>query len=471
MTQVLRPYQSRLVNDVRTAVAAGKRRVLTVLPVGGGKTSCFAHVIERSTAGVLVLAHRKELIDQASARLDGQGVDHGVIMAGHPRRRPLERVQVASIQTLTRRTKPPAGIVIVDEAHRAKAASWNAVLDLYPGAIVLGWTATPFRLDGKPLGDVFDALVVGATARELVSLGHLAPVTGFSYDTPDLKKVRKSKGDYDDKQLHVVMGGTKIMGSIVDQWLPYRHLSTVVFGVNIEHSKELCARFVAAGARAEHIDGTTPKPMREAILARVASGETEVVCNVNVLTEGTDIPRLKLCILARPTMSLALYIQETGRVRRPWGGFTARIHDHAGCVMQHGLPDATREYSLERVQGKRSDVAVLDPLTTCKKCRAVYPAEMTACPDCGWVSPVNPRLIQEVEGDRIEFETIEENQFEVATPERMRDVFREYAADGKARGYKPGYAAHRFKARFGRWPERAWAVLLSSQTEHQWSNQ
>lgn len=381
--------------------------MLFVSPVGSGKTTCFADAVRKFSGvqrPVIVVAHRKELIDQASARLDGFNIPHGVIMADHPRRVPSALVQVASIQTLYNRPKPAADFVVVDEAHRSKAATWSSVLDHYPKAFICGFTATPWRLDGKGLGDLFEDSILATTPRELVDLGFLSKVTGFGYDRPDLAEVKTSHGEYNEGQLAKVMSKTAIVGNIVQQWLERASdLSTVVFAVNVEHSQLLTAQFVAAGVRAEHLDGTMGKQQREAILARVASGETQVVCNVNVLTEGTDIPRLKCCVLARPTKSLALYIQSVGRIRRPWGGLTARVHDHAGCLQMHGLPDADRDYSLTYTPKKRPGV---DGLRTCKQCFAIYEPNLTECPACGYKSEGSgPRTIEFVEqGDIIEFE-------------------------------------------------------------------
>jgi superfamily II DNA or RNA helicase len=342
--------------------------------VGSGKTTCFCEIARRCVANgkrVLILVHRKELLDQACTRLGS--LPHGCIKAGYPTN-PGAPIQVASIPTLRNRDKPPADVIIVDEAHRAKAKTWLEVLNCYPNALVIGFTATPWRLDGKPLGDLFEDMVLACRPQELVDLYHqdpttgLCPVTGFAYDIPDLSGVRVTGSDYNEGDLEEVMSRPAIIGNILEQWkLHASNLSTVVFASSIDHSEALTAQFCAAGVRAEHIDGTMGRRLREAILERVRIGQTQVISNVGVLTEGTDIPRLKCVILARPTMSLSLYIQEVGRVRRPWGDVIARIHDHAGCVLKHGLPDEDRDWSLW------SQPASEPRTRTCKECRAVLP--------------------------------------------------------------------------------------------------
>lgn len=463
--QQLRDYQVRGLEQLRTSIQRGNRRSLFVLPVGGGKTTCFAEVTRKAASAgwpVLVLAHRKELIDQASARLDSFGIDHGVIMASHTRRKPGHLVQVASIQTLHNRPKPEARIVIVDEAHRAKAATWESTLAFYPDAFVIGFTATPWRLDGRGLGDIFTDLVVASTPRELVSAGWLTPITGFGYDRPDLSEVKRGRGDYQEAGLASAMSKTQIVGNIIEQWQARASdLSTVVFAVNIEHSMRLRDEFRTAGVTAEHLDGTTARGERERILAAVADGSVQIICNVNVLTEGTDIPRLKCCVLARPTLSLSLYIQMVGRVRRPWNGLVARLHDHAGCLQQHLLPDADREYSLDATPKRRT--VDVDALRQCKACFAIYdPRDCDACPSCGYQNPkAGPRGGPEhvLEGEVIEFDNLEFREVrghEVADNEKMRETYKKMLAQAQQNGYKSGWAFHKFKDRFGVVPHWSW---------------
>lgn len=374
----LRPYQSEGLTRIRATF--GKcRRVLAIAPTGSGKTTCFSWLSKEWTEPTLILAHRRELIDQASDRLSDYGIEHGIIMAG-VQPKPWARVQVASVATLRRRAPPPATLVICDEAHLSTAQTWEGILAHYPAAKVLGVTATPWRLGGKPLFGAYDALEVLATPQGLVDQGFLCRYTGFSYLSPDTSKLKVTAGEYNEAASEEAMREPKLVDTIIEQWLKHAApLSTVVFATTVEHSKDLAARFVSAGVTAEHLDGTTHVNERRAILARVKSGQTRVLCNVGIAVEGLDIPRLKCCILARPTKSLTRAIQMMGRVRRPWEGVVARIHDHAFTLGEHGLPDDEREYSLSHKE-------VPPPVVhTCPACMAVYTTK-GGCPACGEIA-------------------------------------------------------------------------------------
>lgn len=405
--QTLRPYQEEGLRRVEQAFAEGARRVLLVLPTGGGKTTMFSTLVARTRDPVLITVHRRELAHQACNRLREFGVQFGLIMAGEEPM-PHARVQVASVQTLVKRTAPPAKLVIVDEAHLSTADTWRKTLDHYPHALVLGVTATPWRLSGKPLSGTYDRVVVCSTPEELRQQGFLCDYTGYSYQAPDLSGVGKVGDDYNLGQAGAAMRAPGIVKGIVEQWVKHASdLSTLVFATTVEHSKELTAEFKAAGVRAEHLDGNTPVEQRRAILARVEAGTTRVLCNVGVAVEGLDIPRIKCVVLARPTMSLAKALQMQGRGRRPWNGVRLRIHDHAFVIAMHGLPDQARDYS---IHAKREDEA-LPSIRTCKACLAMYVGG-NGCPAC---EHVNPR--ETVAGlEHLEIDDVVRFDFDSETP-------------------------------------------------------
>jgi superfamily II DNA or RNA helicase len=473
MSQELRDYQLAALASVREEILRGKRSVLLVAPTGSGKTTIAAAMIESATRkgnGVLFIAHRKELIDQCSARLDQHGVNHGVVMADHRRWLPWLPVQVASIQTLLKRRdkyRPKAQIVVIDEAHHARADSYHTAIEMFPGSVVLGLTATPWRIDGRGLGDLFQSLIVAATPHDLIRRGYLVPYTGYAFDSPDLTGVKRIGGDFKQSELEAVMGERKLLGNIVEQWQAHAGgVRTVVFAVDVKHSKELCDRFKVVGVKAEHLDATTPKQEREAILSRLASGATAVVCNVAVLTEGWDCPAVECIVLARPTDSLSLHLQMVGRGLRPnpeTGKVLCRIHDHAGNIIRHGLPDADRDYALDldRKTARKNDEEEAVKLRTCEMCFAIYLANLPACPTCGHANAKHQRERPKEDADAVAVPLEEIAKHGPAkrawVPERAaRTYYDSLLATAAQKGYKQSWAAFRFKDRYGFFPRSSW---------------
>jgi len=467
MTLSLRRYQTHSIEELRAVYAQDVRAALLVSPTGSGKTVIMGEIIRSAVAlggSILFLAHRKELIDQVSKRLDSVEVGHGVIMSGHPRLLPWERVQVASIPTLVSRlsrgeSMPHADLVVIDEAHHARARTYGRILDAYPEARILGATATPWRTDGRGLGEIFQQLVVAARPRELIDQGYLVPYTGFAYDVPALDEVERKRGDYEQHGLELVMSERRIVGNVVQQYLEHaRGLRAVLFATSIKHSQDLVGRFVEAGVAAEHIDGETDVRTREAILERIRTGTTHVLCNVGIVTEGWDCPELEVCILARPTLSAGLYLQMVGRIMRPAPGKTvARIHDHAGCFMEHGAPDLDREYSLDP-DARAFKGEKLPSLRTCKECFAIFPVSAgPACPACGHMNPPMPRELREIDGPGVRITPLSElPQFKHASEETKRDHYERLVRAGIEKQYRPGAAAMKFRAIYGCWPSSEW---------------
>lgn len=469
-----RPYQLVAVDRVRQHIRSGRRRVLCVAPTGAGKTVIASHVTECSLElgnRVLFLAHRRELISQAFRKMIGctcrAGYEHdslteqdpecrgdglprklvGVLMASDRRRNPGAAVQVASVDTLRNRALPPANLIIVDEAHRALANTYKQIMAAYPEAAVIGLTATPYRADGKGLGDAFDELVVVASPSQLMAEGFLVEPRVFTVPhakLPDLSGVRTRGGDYDEDQLAEAVDREGLVGDILDHWARRADgRQTVVFAVNVQHSKHIVERFRAAGVAAEHLDGTTPTVERDAILARLERGETRVVSNCAVLTEGWDQPSVKCAILARPTKSTGMYLQQAGRILRPWRDVGAIILDHAGCAVDHGLPQDDREFSLDPPK-KRSRTSATSLAKTCEQCFAVVPTASRVCPSCGAEFPVpepSTKPLEEKPGELVEVAR--------ASKDEKRAFWDAQCAIAISRGYKKGWAYFRYRDKFG----------------------
>jgi len=455
MSFTLHPYQHAGIDAIRQAMRAGHRRILAVCPVGGGKTVVFSSILAATAAkgGTgLVLVHREELLDQASDKLTRWGVPHGVIKAG---RKADSRwpVQVASVQSLLRRTMPPAQLVVIDEAHRTMATSYRVLLDRLPHARILGFTATPYRTDGRGLGDVFTELVEIATPSQLLELGILVPPRVFAPSAPDLAGVRTTAGDYNQKDLVLRVDTPRLIGSVAEHWgRLVRGRLAVAFAASIEHSRHLVSALQGVGARAAHLDAQTDPDVRRATLEQLARGEIEVISNVGLITEGWDLPQLGAVIVARPTQSASLWIQMCGRGARAHEGKTDYLLvDHAGNVQRHGFPDDDRLHSLETATRRLRPVP---SLRTCSLCFMVVPASVATCPDCQQplaVPQERERTPESVSGELVELQDRPQRPPSPSVQQRQLDYLR-WRAEAWINGWKPGYASHRYHEKYGIWP-------------------
>lgn len=445
----LRPYQERAVSEVRAALRQYHSLCLA-LQVGGGKTVIASELIRLAALkGMrsLFLVHRIELVHQAAGRLQAFGIEPGIIKAGFTPR-PSLPVQVACVPTLIKRAMPVADLVILDECHHGVSQSWASIVEHYraAGSYVVGITATPQRLDGKPLGSCFEAIIEPVTTRELVDGGFLIAPTVFAPPV-DLRGVRTRLGDYSIPELAERMN--PLCGHIIETWAARaRGLRTVVFAVNIQHSMLIEEGFRQAGARVAHIDGKTPPRQRARVNAMLRAGDLDVVTQCALWTEGVDIPELGCIVVARPTKSLSLHRQMIGRVMRPSPGKTrALVLDHAGNYHAHGSILDEIEWSLTGPVRRVNDAA---PVRTCKVCFAVLLPGVTACQECG--APVGAeRGTPGIAGDG---ELIEITPEPKPTTEQKRAEYERMVKLASARGSKLGSARHAFKARFGVWPQR-----------------
>jgi len=452
----LRDYQQRAVDNV---IAALDRRPLLVSPTGSGKTTMATEIVERLGVPTLWMAHRKELIDQAAERLEAHGLKTGIVMSGYEPD-PGAQVQVASIQTLVRRDKPPAGLIVVDEAHHCAADSYQNVLAEYPDARLLGLTATPFRLDGRGLGDLFGELVIAAWPDELCDSGVLHKPRVWASKAPDLRGVRVVAGDYSLGALAERSNTAELNADIVETWKKRSAgMRTVAFAVDIAHSLAITKAFLDAGVPAEHLDGSTARSERDAVLGRLRRGETRVVCNCMVLTEGWDLPALECAVIARPTASLNLHLQMIGRVMRACEGKDgAIVLDHAGNHHVHGLVTRRLNYTLSDEK-----VGFSEPLglRRCGNCGLLFGIAEPRCPECGWA----PTPAEGAERHRPPIHGAGElAEFDDTSFEYRRQVWIQIEAQRMASGYKPGWSFYRFKDRFDVEPVVADGELIDPAT-------
>jgi superfamily II DNA or RNA helicase len=388
----LRNYQVEMVDAIRAQWASGQRRVLGVLPTGGGKTEVAVQIIleEASPANrVLVLVERKVLCQQWVHRLRRHGLRHIGILQGENSIALSAPVIVATAQSIRSRGVPEdVSLIVIDESH-IWHESHDKVLASADDALVLGLTATPLR-DG--LGRRFDGFVVGATIKALIEAKYLvqpryfAPADNAVEEA--LANVAVRGGDYATEELSQAMRSRAIIGDVVGTWQRRGgDRQTVVFCVDKVHAADLCAEFVAVGIAAEVVVDETNDEDRNRIFKQFNARDVRVLLSVGVLSIGFDSPIASCAILARPTMSTSLHIQQGGRVLRPFvGKADALILDHAGNTLVHGkLEDFEPPTDLSRIEqrtDKRSRRAPAEAWV-CLHCNAINAISDDVCMECG----------------------------------------------------------------------------------------
>lgn len=430
----LREYQTELIARTRKSWAAGHKRPCIVLGCGGGKSVIVAEIARKTTENkkrVLFIVHRKELCDQIRHTFEWWGVD-------------MDYCTIGMVQTVTRRLtkiRPPS-LIITDENHHCLANSYRRIYEAFPGAYCVGVTATPVRLDGSGLGDVNDDLVIGPPTRWLIDNGYLAPYKYYSVKLIDADALRTRRGEYD---LSGVTLDRKIYGDVI---LSYRKfadgLKAICYCPSIPYSEQMAERFRAAGIPAAHIDGTTDKRERDRIIADFRAGKIQVLCNVDLISEGFDVPDCGAAILLRPTKSLTLYIQQAMRCMRYKPGKTAVIIDHVGNVFRHGFPDDDRDWNLYAKPDKKARKKPEVRAKECPQCMAAVPSTAAECPHCGYKFRVEGRELEEDGSAKIE--EIKRITADYTRPGDCRS-YRELLEYAKNHGYKPGWAWYQAKER------------------------
>lgn len=442
----LRQYQLQAIDGLRQAFLQGHRSALLVMPTGAGKTACFTSMAASATSKqkrTLILVHRRELINQASSKLKLLGVEHGIIAAGFE---PSSHdVQVASVQTLVRRLNKidfRPDLLIADEAHHAVAGSWDTIIKHFSDALLVGVTATPERLDGRGLGSHFQSLVIGPYVDDLVADGYLSPHKVFAPPIGvNLSKVKMRGGDYAKDELGEIMDKPAITGCAVAHYKRLADgLPAIAFCVNVAHATSVCNSFVDAGYRAKLVTGEMPMDQRDEAISGLADGRTQILCSVDVVSEGTDVPAVSCAILLRPTASTSLYMQQVGRVLRPQPGKVAIIIDHVNSTRKHGFVDDRRSWSLDSKAKRQRKDEPAPSVRQCPQCFAAFKPQ-PICPCCGHVFETKEGGILNLKGDLQELrkeQARERRQFK-AEQAKARTLD-ELLALAARKGYKPGWA-------------------------------
>ena len=447
----LRPYQNQLANDIRGAFGSGANRPLAVSPTGSGKTVLFSYItsqVLKRGSRVIIVAHRREILDQISATLKRVGVPHGFIQAG--KSASTQPAMVASIQTLARRldTIPAPDLVIIDEAHHSVSKSYVQMFAAWPTAKFIGVTATPERLDGKGLGAMFDRMVMGPSVQWLIDNGFLAqPVYYAPREVVDLSQVHTVAGDFDRSEAEEIVDTPRITGDAVTHYVRFcNRQRAVAFCISVAHAQHVADIFNSCGIPAASIDGTLDPEVRKQRVEDLTAGKILVLTSCELISEGFDLPAVNAAILLRPTHSLSMHLQQVGRALRPYPGKTnAIILDHVGNCLRHGLAEQERDWDLGGRE-KRLKKSSLVETKQCSKCFAIFAG--TVCPQCGSQREIAVREIEEVDGElqRLSIEDISKKR-EERREEGKCKTLDDFRALAKLRGYKLGWAFFRWQAR------------------------
>ena len=431
---MLRDYQQDIFDKSIQAFKDGARGICCVLPCRSGKSYIMARMIQGAKGNVLVLAHRHTLINQHKGLLEGLGVL-------------TDNVRVASVFTEAKRLGKYApddvDLIIIDEAHLSEAMSYRKVCEYYQCRRVL-FTATPARLDGKPL-TLADSLITGITADELMEMG---AISKYDYYAPDLNlnidSVDMVAGEYNNGQLTELMCQTAIYGDVIKYYHQLgENRQAIAYCTSIKHSKQTADMFTKNGISAISIDGSMSQKERDKRMELFKSGKVQILCNCNLISEGVTLPNASVALLLRPTCSLPLFIQQACRVLTPVQGKKAVIIDFVNNVQKHGMPTDTHNWSLTQSVPKRKEFN-LDGTLSIRQCENCFKCFKTApiCPYCGYTYKVKGRelkAIKDVELKRIECIQKEEQKQQKKEARREQGrckSYQELYELAKKRGYK-----------------------------------
>ena len=468
MTRTLRTDQTEAIGELRSAVGGGKRRICMQAPTGMGKTVIASAIVESALAKgkkVLFTVPAISLVDQTVQMFASQGIwDVGVIQASHHMTDGTQPVQVASVQTLMKRTLPQADIALIDECHKwfSFYEKWLAKdhTPAWANIPIIGLSATPWT---KGLGSWFDHFYRAATTQEMIDAGHLSPFEVYSPTHPDLSDIKTVAGDYHEGQLSARMSTPKLVGDAVETWQRmWGKDRTLVYAVDCAHAKHLQEKFTAAGLRFGYQDAFTKDGERAQIKRAFHSGELQGVINIGTLTVGIDWD-VRCLSMNRPTKSDMLFTQIIGRALRlaPPGTDPkefALILDHSnnhntlGKVTDIdtsyiGLHDGKTPDHTNRTEGIRLP-------KECPKCHYLKPPKMALCPKCGFKAEVQNTVLV-AEGELRPLQPKPKKAKAVGTPETMQDklvFYAELRGIEQMRAYKTGWAARQYRERVGVWP-------------------
>lgn len=436
----LHPYQNELVSNARNELLKGNHSVLLVSPAGSGKSVIIAEIARLATeknGHVLFMVHRKELIEQITGSFHTNEVQ-------------MENTTIMTVGKIVNRLDqlPKPSLIITDETHHSLAKTYRDIYNYYADVPRLGFTASPWRMSGQGFTDVYESMVEGPQVEWLIDNNFLAPYKYYSVNLINEDKLKKSStGDYTKNSIDDAIGGT-IYGDVLQN---YRKLAdgkqAIVYCHSVDFSKEVAEAFRSEGIAAEHADAKTSKVEREKIMSDFRSGALKVLCNVDLISEGFNVPDCEVVILLRPTESLVLHIQQSMRSMRYKPGKRAIIIDHVANYLKHGLPDTPRKWTLEereRKGNKKTDSDAI-PIKQCPQCMSVMLSSISIC-ECGHEFIVE-RNMEVEEAELVEITkdfTLQANYIVTKSVDEL-STMEELKAYRKAKGYKPGWVYYQAK--------------------------
>ncbi|MDV5976228.1 UNVERIFIED_CONTAM: DEAD/DEAH box helicase [Streptococcus canis] len=392
-----------MINEARKHIL--KHNVMIVSPPGSGKSVVISDIAKSATkknGHVLFLVHRKELIDQIANSFKFHEVD-------------MDKVDLLTVgkakNRLDKLTKPT--LIITDEGHHGKANTYQMIYEYFSDVPRLGFTATPWRLSGDGFTDTYDVMVLGKTVDWLIDNNKLAPYDYYSVLSIDTSKLKVQNGDYSNKSIDESFG-KKIFGDVVQEYINKANgQKAILYAHSVEASQAFAKEFQSMGINAIHADAKTPKAERDKIMQDFRDGKIQVVCNVDLISEGFDVPDCTVTILCRPTKSLVLFLQQSMRSMRYQPNKKAIILDHVGNWNIHGLPDTSHDWE-NYFQGgwkKKSKKTNTVHAKECPVCSALWPLSQQLCELCNHDFGLKEK--QEKERIEAELELIKRERFRI----------------------------------------------------------
>ena len=460
MSLELRPHQMDVVEKLRHGFADGHRCQLLYAPTGFGKTETAIHImaeVSKNYKRTAMVMDRIVLVEQTSLRLSRYGIDHGVMQSGHWRYRPAERIQICSAQTLEARGSfPDIDLLIIDEAHVSRAGTVKFIKN-HPNVKVIGLTATPFT---KGLGDIYTHIVGASPTGELIEKGWLTPLKVFVAKEIDMTGAKKVAGEWSSDQ--VTERGMQITGDIVAEWVKKTHelfgmpRKTIVFCAGVDHGRDLVKKFAEAGYNFVSISYKEDDEFKRAVIEDFAKPDTEIhgLIATDILTKGFDVPDVMIGISARPfSKSFSSHVQQLGRIMRPCEGKEYAVWlDHAGNFLRFRddwdelYQDGVKRLKEGGEKAKKEPTEKEKKEAKCPKCGVLWTFKGRICEECGYEKPIRNE-VQAVPGELLELQA-SNARLEVGKQEFYSQIL--YYA--RAKGFKEGWAAYKYKEKFGVFP-------------------